>query len=150
VGEPAGTTHESDDTDDASESNAVNVATNESEPAADVEAVENEPPPSLLRLKEKGVEATGYVKGKQFFLCKDSECLIEENNISPKAKRVRQALLEQNILQKANERYILKQDYDVGTMTNAANIVLGINCNGQDKWKDVNGVRVSSKVRRLR
>ncbi|HMZ67020.1 MAG TPA: DUF4357 domain-containing protein, partial [Leptospiraceae bacterium] len=54
-------------------------------------------------------------------------------------KRLRDKLMNENIIKKTNEKFLLSKDYIFSSPSTAATIVMGRSANGKTEWKLENG-----------
>ncbi len=50
--------------------------------------------------------------------------------------KIRNELIEKQILVKENEQFVMTQDHVFGSASAAASVLLGRNTNGRAEWKD--------------
>ena len=93
-----------------------------------------------LRLKAKGLAATGYQSTQGFVVLKDSEAPIQEvDSIAESISAHRKALLTSGILIQKADRLILTQDYEFSSPSLAAGVMLARTANGRIEWKAEDG-----------
>lgn len=95
----------------------------------------------VLWLKNKGVNAQGYVSEDGFVVKKGALAVTEAvESIPTHAAALRQDLLHSGIFVPKNEGfYLLTQDYEFSSPSTAAAVVLGASVNGRDWWKTSDG-----------
>ena len=60
-------------------------------------------------------------------------------NVEKRNKRIIEELLENNLVEKDGNKYILKENYKVSSPSAAASLILGRNANGWKEWKTFDG-----------
>ena len=91
----------------------------------------------------KGIDSSGTGKlldSEKFEILKGST-IIEGNKgyTEKRNKRIIEELLENNLLEKVGNKYILKENYKVSSPSTAAGLILGRNANGWKEWKTFDG-----------
>ncbi|USN52236.1 MAG: GIY-YIG nuclease family protein [Candidatus Nomurabacteria bacterium] len=113
-------------------------------PILGVDAFE-EPPTSYsgveLSISAKGVKAFGHVTNQGFLVLKGSEAVINEvPSLSNSMHVLREGLIQRSVLVPTDEgKYVFSQDFDFGSPSTAATVVLGHSSNGRLAWKSSNG-----------
>ena len=99
----------------------------------------------LLHIKSEktNIQATGYETENGFVVCKNSQAIIKEKqSIQNWTKTERVFLLTNGVLKEESGFYIFTQDYELNSISRAANIVLASHLNGSTYWQDENGITV--------
>ena len=93
----------------------------------------------------KGVASSGTGKllaYEKFEILKGS-IIVKGNkgneNVEKRNKRIIEELLENNLVEKDGNKYILKENYKVSSPSAAASLILGRNANGWKEWKTFDG-----------
>lgn len=93
----------------------------------------------------KGVDSSGTGKlldYKKFEILKGST-IIEGHkgygNTEKRNKRIIEELLENNLVEKNGNKYVLKENYKVSSPSTAASLILGRSANGWKEWKTFDG-----------
>ena len=91
----------------------------------------------------KGIDSSGTGKlldSEKFEILKGST-IIEGNKgyTEKRNKRIIEELLENNLLEKVGNKYILKENYKVSSPSTAASLILGRSANGWKEWKTFDG-----------
>ena len=60
-------------------------------------------------------------------------------NVEKRNKRIIEELIENNLVEKNGNKYILKENYKVSSPSAAASLILGRNANGWKEWKTFDG-----------
>lgn len=63
----------------------------------------------------------------------------ENENVEKRNKRIIEELLENNLVEKDGNKYILKENYKVSSPSAAASLILGRSANGWKEWKTFDG-----------
>ena len=63
----------------------------------------------------------------------------ENENVEKRNKRIIEELLENNLVEKDGNKYILKENYKVSSPSTAASLILGRSANGWKEWKTFDG-----------
>ena len=97
----------------------------------------------LLTCQGKGVKASGYDTPQGFIVRGDSNAVVDEvpslRNNFPNVSRLREELLKNGVLIKANGKLTFSQDYTFNSPSLAGAVVLGRASNGRTDWKDAGG-----------
>ena len=93
----------------------------------------------------KGAASSGTGKllvNEKFELLKES-IIIRGNkgseSVEKRNKRIIEELIENNLVEKNGNKYILKENYKVSSPSAAASLILGRNANGWKEWKTFDG-----------
>ena len=93
----------------------------------------------------KGVASSGTGKllaYEKFEILKGS-IIVKGNkgneNVEKRNKRIIEELIENNLVEKDGNKYILKENYKVSSPSAAASLILGRNANGWKEWKTFDG-----------
>lgn len=93
----------------------------------------------------KGVDSSGTGKlldYEKFEILKGST-IIEGHkgygNTEKRNKRIIEELLENNLVEKNGNKYVLKENYKVSSPSTAASLILGRSANGWKEWKTFDG-----------
>ena len=93
----------------------------------------------------KGAASSGTGKllvNEKFELLKGS-IIIRGNkgseSVEKRNKRIIEELIENNLVEKNGNKYILKENYKVSSPSAAASLILGRNANGWKEWKTFDG-----------
>ncbi|HMW07138.1 MAG TPA: GIY-YIG nuclease family protein [Leptospiraceae bacterium] len=88
----------------------------------------------------RGAKASGKSVSDGFLVFKNSEIAFSLTNSYPESmKRLRDKLMNENIIKKTNEKFLLSKDYIFSSPSTAATIVMGRSANGKTEWKLENG-----------
>ena len=94
------------------------------------------PKAQVLKLKAKGIEATGHEASQGFVVRKGSHAVKEEvASILPYLRELRRTLTEKRVLVPEPQGYVLTQDYVFASPSTAAGVLLGRSANGRTEWK---------------
>ena len=80
--------------------------------------------------------------GKKFELFKDSELMLEEKiaiGILNESLKVLEKLKEKKLIEKLENKYILKENYICNSPSGALKLILGYSGNGWSSWKTYDG-----------
>lgn len=80
-------------------------------------------------------DATGRVTDEGFVILKGSTASPKFTTGNPGYERLRNRLIESNVLQAAGDHYIFTRDYSADSSTQAAAVVAGGNRSGPQSWK---------------
>ena len=87
-----------------------------------------------------GAKAQGEPTSDGFVVFKDSKFATSfVKSYAPTLIKLRQQLIDQNLLIEKNNELILTEDYIFGSPSTAAAIVMGRNANGLTEWKQASG-----------
>ena len=104
---------------------------------------------TLLSLKSKGLQATGYESSQGFVVLAGSTASTEETaSIHSYQSALRKELKQQGILVGVGETLKFTQDYEFGSPSSAAAVLVGGAASGPQMWKDKNG-RSLKEIRQL-
>jgi len=93
-----------------------------------------------LRLKAKGLSATGYQSTQGFVVLKDSESPLQEvDSISEGITAHRKALQANGIFERRADRFVLTQNHEFTSPSLAAGVMLARTANGRTEWKTDDG-----------
>jgi len=88
----------------------------------------------------RGAKARGKSVSNGFLVFKGSEIAISiVNSFSESMKKLREKLINENIIIKDGDKLILEKDYIFSSPSTAAIIVMGRSANGKTEWKLKNG-----------
>jgi len=89
----------------------------------------------------RGANSKGLPSPNGFIVLKNSEIAITTVNSMQKTLiRIREKLMDNNIVSAKGEKLIFTQDYEFTSPSTAASIVMGRNANGLVEWKIEDGV----------
>ncbi len=100
------------------------------------------PPPEakLLYLKAKGLEARGYESTDGFVVLAGSQAASTEvPSIHRYLLQLRAGLLQHSLLKQEGSHLVLLQDYEFGSPSTAAGVMIGRSANGRTEWRDEKG-----------
>jgi hypothetical protein len=98
------------------------------------------PQERMLHLKAKGIAAKGYEASQGFVVLKASEAVAETvPSIHNYMVTLRKRLIEQGILEKSGDHYVLTQNYTFDSPSTAEGVMIGRTGNGRVDWKDDSG-----------
>lgn len=88
----------------------------------------------------RGIKAKGYLSNTKMIVCKDSEATLSTvPSCSTSIAKMRDKLIENNILKLENDKYLFTQNYEFNSVSTAACVILGRNSNGWKIWKNSEG-----------
>lgn len=94
----------------------------------------------------RGADAKGQMTNEGFIVLKTSEIATRTTNSFPeKLTKLRQSLIDNNIVNKVNDKLIFKEDYLFSSPSAAAAVVMGRSANGLTEWK-LNDGRILKSV----
>ncbi len=98
------------------------------------------PGKSLLRITSKETKAEGY-ESAQGFVVKGGSTAVknEKPSIHPYQSKLRKELLAEGVLEEDGNVLRLTQDYEFGSPSTAAAVLLGRASSGPNEWKDSQG-----------
>lgn len=102
----------------------------------------------LLFCEIKNLKATGRQTDNGLVVLKDSEAVLEERPSTQKyqyAANLRKTLLNENILEKRDDRLVFISDYEFSSPSAAAAVIHGGQANGLTSWKDSKGISLKQK-----
>ena len=102
----------------------------------------------LLFCEIKNLKATGRQTDNGLVVLKDSEAVLEERPSTQKyqyAANLRKTLLNENILEKRDDRLVIISDYEFSSPSAAAAVIHGGQANGLTSWKDSKGISLKQK-----
>jgi hypothetical protein len=102
----------------------------------------------LLFCEIKNLKATGRQTDNGLVVLKDSEAVLEERPSTQKyqyAANLRKTLLDENIVEKRDDRLVFISDYEFSSPSAAAAVVHGGQANGLTSWKDSKGISLKQK-----
>lgn len=90
--------------------------------------------------KREGVEAEGEYSEDGMTVFKGSQAKIENvPSMSNSMLNLKNSLIEKEVIKLDNNIYIFQEDYSFKSPSSAAAVVLGLNVNGWNAWKNSNG-----------
>jgi len=93
-----------------------------------------------LRLRARGIEATGYDEPEGFVVLAGSRAARNEvRSIHAYLTALRATLLEKGVLVEDGDAYRLSQDYTFSSPSTASGVLMGRTSNGRSDWKDADG-----------
>lgn len=93
-----------------------------------------------LSLKAKGVEAHGTEAPQGFVIRSGSRAMkVEVPSCHTYLKELRDALVENSVLQASGDTYMFTQDYLFSSPPSAAGVVLGRSATGRTEWRSRDG-----------
>lgn len=94
-------------------------------------------------LKGAASSETGKLLAYEKFEILKGSIIVKGNkgneNVEKRNKRIIEELLENNLVEKDGNKYILKENYKVSSPSAAASLILGRNANGWKEWKTFDG-----------
>lgn len=94
-------------------------------------------------LKGAASSGTGKLLAYEKFEILKGSIIIKGNkgneNVEKRNKRIIEELIENNLVEKDGNKYILKENYKVSSPSAAASLILGRNANGWKEWKTFDG-----------
>lgn len=94
-------------------------------------------------LKGAASSGTGKLLAYEKFELLKGSIIIGGNkgseSVEKRNKRIIEELLENNLVEKDGNKYILKENYKVSSPSTAASLILGRNANGWKEWKTFDG-----------
>ncbi|GAB4061308.1 GIY-YIG nuclease family protein [Uliginosibacterium sediminicola] len=103
---------------------------------------------TMLTCRSKGITATGYESTQGFVVKAGSQAVA---TVTPSMQEhmsrlldERQVLIENGVLQKNGEHYVVTQDYVFSSPSTAASVLLGCSSNGRVAWKDAQGTTLKA------
>ncbi len=91
---------------------------------------------SIFRTNRRGIIGLGIYTGNSFELIQGSEIDVNIRCNLDKYNQMREELINENILVKEGEKYILKKNLEFKTPSGASDFVLGGATNGWTEWKN--------------
>lgn len=92
---------------------------------------------------ENGLKAEGYCVEKKFLVLYGSQISYFFGNLDENHKDQKQELLESSIIDKKANYGVFTQDYEFTSISLAACILRGRECNGRELWKFSNGLSLN-------
>lgn len=93
-----------------------------------------------LYLESRGVKAQGQETSSGFLVFKQSEAAMNvTNSASSSIIAKRQSLISNGVLASVNNALVFTQDYEFGSPSTAAAVVIGKSANGRTMWKTASG-----------
>ena len=102
----------------------------------------------LLFCEIKNLKATGRQTDNGLVVLKDSEAVLEERPSTHKYKyaaNLRKTLVDENIVEKRDDRLVFISDYEFSSPSAAAAVIHGGQANGLTSWKDSKGTSLKQK-----
>ena len=102
----------------------------------------------LLFCEIKNLKATGRQTDNGLVVLKDSEAVLEERPSTKKyqyAANLRKTLLNENIVEKRDDRLVFVSDYEFSSPSAAAAVIHGGQANGLTSWRDSKGISLKQK-----
>ena len=100
---------------------------------------ENAKGPALYITRDH-LKAKGELTDEGFVVSKDSRARKRTAPSYGKSEsKMRQALVNNGVLKEDGEVYVFMQDYPFNSPSLAAGVILGMNANGREHWKDAKG-----------
>ena len=94
-------------------------------------------------LKGAASSGTGKLLAYEKFEILKGSIIVKGNkgneNVEKRNKRIIEELIENNLVEKNGNKYILKENYKVSSPSAAASLILGRNANGWKEWKTFDG-----------
>lgn len=94
-------------------------------------------------LKGATSSGTGKLLAYEKFEILKGSIIVKGNkgneNVEKRNKRIIEELIENNLVEKDGNKYILKENYKVSSPSAAASLILGRNANGWKEWKTFDG-----------
>ena len=94
-------------------------------------------------LKGAASSGTGKLLAYEKFEILKGSIILKGNkgneNVEKRNKRIIEELLENNLVEKDGNKYILKENYKVSSPSTAASLILGRSANGWKEWKTFDG-----------
>ena len=94
-------------------------------------------------LKGAASSGTGKLLAYEKFEILKGSIIVKGNkgneNVEKRNKRIIEELIENNLVEKDGNKYILKENYKVSSPSAAASLILGRNANGWKEWKTFDG-----------
>ncbi len=102
----------------------------------------------LLFCEIKNLKATGRQTDNGLVVLKNSEAVLEERPSTKKyqyAANLRKTLLNENIVEKRDDRLVFVSDYEFSSPSAAAAVIHGGQANGLTSWRDSKGISLKQK-----
>ncbi len=102
----------------------------------------------LLFCEIKNLKAIGRQTDNGLVVLKDSEAVLEERPSTKKyqyAANLRKTLLNENIVEKRDDRLVFVSDYEFSSPSAAAAVIHGGQANGLTSWRDSKGISLKQK-----
>ena len=102
----------------------------------------------LLFCEIKNLKATGRQTDNGLVVLKGSEAVLEERPSTKKyqyAANLRKTLLNENIVEKRDDRLVFVSDYEFSSPSAAAAVIHGGQANGLTSWRDSKGISLKQK-----
>ena len=94
-------------------------------------------------LKGAASSGTGKLLAYEKFEILKGSIIVKGNkgneNVEKRNKRIIEELIENNLVEKDGNKYILKENYKVSSPSTAASLILGRSANGWKEWKTFDG-----------
>ena len=95
--------------------------------------------------KSKAIKVQGYAQPGGFIVCAGSQAVTKESGaIHAYMAAIRRDLLAQGVMVADGDTYRFTQDYDLGSPSTAAGVLLGRAANGRLEWRDGGGRTLKS------
>jgi len=99
--------------------------------------------------KREGIEAEGEYSEDGMTVFKGSQARLEVTpSINESILNLRNALIEQGVIKQENDVYVFQEDYLFRSPSSAAAIILTINVNGWNAWKNEKGETLDEVFRK--
>lgn len=89
----------------------------------------------------RGAKGNGFPSANGFVVLKGSKIATTTvNSMQKSLENMRNKLLEDNIIQKIDEKLVFSQDFEFSSPSTASSIIMGRSANGLKEWKLNNGI----------